>query len=147
MYFKSNETRIWKGCLGNSQLCSTSNPQHTQCSQYMPGEKVRWPGYLTTINLRCVQFLISLVSGISMALWKAWEEAEGINCSVEDTSLVWEDIFEKTHVLSTEEALPSLTHLVVVFHHLQMDTVRKAARTGTCSCNSDSFCGCWNHNI
>ena len=53
MYFKSNETRIWKGCLGNSQLCSTLNPQHTQCSLYMPGEKVRWPGYLTTINLRC----------------------------------------------------------------------------------------------
>ena len=50
---------------------STSNPQHTQCSQYMPGEKVKWPGFLTTINLRCVQFLISLVSGISMALWKA----------------------------------------------------------------------------
>ena len=42
-----------------------------------------------------------------------------------DTSLVWEDIFGKTPVLSTEEALPSLTHLVVVLHHLQMDTVRK----------------------
>ena len=80
----------------------------------MPGEKVRWPGFLTTINLRCVQFLISLVSGISMSLWKACEEAEGINCSVEDTSLVWEDIFEKTHVLSTEEALPSLAHYLQI---------------------------------
>ena len=47
-----------------------------------------------------------------------------------DTSLVWE---EMVPALSTEEALSSVVHLVVALHHLQHDTVRKGARTGTCS--------------
>ena len=74
----------------------------------------------------------------------------GIICRVGDTHLVSLGIFEMVPVLGAEEALSSLTHLVVALHHIQQDTLLgkllalehvSAAEPAPVT----TLCSCWNH--
>ena len=77
----------------------------------IPGERVRWP-------YKRKQLFDNHQSAVSHQPC-IWPWHFGYKFGVED-------IFEMAPVLSTEEALPSLVHLVVDLHHLKWTVHKKS---------------------